>query len=199
MTVPHVPEPSPRLTGDERFTMIDASVRDFWAYALSNLQENTARGYLAEYLVAKAVGATGSRIEWDAYDVLAPDGTTIEVKTSGHAQTWARTGAPTLTFTGLPGRAGKTSWFAATNTYGPAHVADVYVFAVQTTAQDEPYDALDIGAWRFHTLSGATVAATGQASMRLSTVIRLGGEPVTWEHLAAAVEKTAKDATTTPD
>lgn len=92
-----------RLTGDERFTIVDTPVRDFWAHALSNLQENTARGMLAEYLVAREVRAARDRIEWDAYDVRAPDGTTIEVKTSGHSQSRARTGTPAIAFPGCPG------------------------------------------------------------------------------------------------
>ncbi|MDM8083708.1 hypothetical protein QUV83_02880 [Cellulomonas cellasea] len=179
-----------RLTGDELFS-VGTTVRDFWAYALSDFQQNTARGALAEYLVARAVGAAGDRVEWDAYDVLAPDGTTIEVKTSGHSQAWARSGPAVIAFSGLPGRAGKTSWDATTNTYGPAHVADVYVFAVHTTSQDEPYDGLDIGRWLFHVVPGAVVAATGQGSMRLTTVIRLGGVPILWERLADAITAAA--------
>lgn len=184
-----------RLTGNETFTDIDATVRDFWAYALSNLKENAARGYLAEFLVAKAVGATGPRIEWDAYDVLAPDGTTIEVKTSGHAQTWQRSGPVVLKFGGLPGsREGskvKRSWSAATGEMIDAFVADVYVFCVQTTTADRPYDGLDIGAWDFYVLSGGVVAGTGQKSMVLSRVIRLGGEPIAWHDLAEAIQAVA--------
>lgn len=48
-----------RLTGDEPFRGVDATVRDFWAYAMSDLLMNNVRGYLAEFLVAKAVGASG--------------------------------------------------------------------------------------------------------------------------------------------
>lgn len=73
----------------------------------------------------QAVGATGTRIEWDAYDVQAPDGTTIEVKTSGHSQAWARSGPAVIVFTGLPGKAGKQSWYASSRTTGPAHVAEL--------------------------------------------------------------------------
>lgn len=43
---------------------------------------NNARGYLTEFLVTKAVSSTGLRIERDPYEVLKPDGTTIEVTTS---------------------------------------------------------------------------------------------------------------------
>jgi hypothetical protein len=34
--------------------MSDASVLDFWRWALGDLRMNTARGYLAEFLVACA-------------------------------------------------------------------------------------------------------------------------------------------------
>jgi len=179
------------LSGDEHFS-VGGTVRDFWAWALSDLRSNTARGWLAEFLVARAVGASGARVEWDAYDVMAPDGTTIEVKASGYSQSWRRTGPPVIRFSGLPGRVGKTSWSAATATVGPAHVADVIVFAVHTTGQDEPYDGLDIDAWRFYVLPGLVVAGTAQASMTLSTVVRLGAASVAWDGLAEAITRAAR-------
>lgn len=178
----------PKLSGDERFDGLSASVKDFWSYALSDLRANAVRGYLAEFLVARAVNATGPRVEWDAYDVLAPDGTTIEVKATGHSQSWERMGPPLLTFSGLLGGPNKRSWYASSNSYGPAHVADVFVFAVHTTPQDAPYDPLDIAAWQFHVLGGATVERAGQRSMRLSTVVKLGGTPVAWSALASEID-----------
>ena len=74
------PKPTP-LSGEEVVAGTDATVVDLWRFALSNLRMNNARSYLAEFLVAKAVGSTGLRIEWDPYNVLTPDGTTIDVKT----------------------------------------------------------------------------------------------------------------------
>lgn len=180
----------PQLSGDEAFS-IGGTVRDFWSYALSDLQSNAARGYLAEFLVARAVGATGARVEWDAFDLQAPDGTTIEVKTSGYTQTWAPRGPAVIVFSGLPGKRGKRSWYAATGAMGPAHVADVYVFAVQTAQRGDVYDGLDIDAWDFHVVPGRRVAETGQASMRLSTVVRIGGAPVAWHQLARAIRDAA--------
>ncbi|MFI8523078.1 hypothetical protein ACIGB8_01435 [Promicromonospora sukumoe] len=184
-----------RLTGDEPFTEIGATVRDFWAYTLSNLKANATRGYLAEFLVAKAVGAIGLRIEWDAFDVLTPDGTTIEVKTSGHTQTWDRTKPAVLNFGGLPGGSEgtkvKRSWSAADNAMIDAHVAHVYVFCVHTTTQDQPYDGLDVGAWDFYVLPGIVVEGTKQKSMMLSTVIRLGGTRLRWSDLAGAIKDAA--------
>jgi hypothetical protein len=63
----------PQLLGDEAFS-IGGTVRDFWSCAMSDLQSNATRGHLAEFLVAPAVGATGTRVEWDAFDVQAPTG-----------------------------------------------------------------------------------------------------------------------------
>jgi len=126
--------------------------------------------------------------------VRAPDGTTIEVKASGYAQSWARSGSSTISFAGLPGRAGKSSWDAATNTTVPGFVADVYVFAVNVIQQHEPYDGLDVNMWRFHVLPGAVVARTGQGSMRWSTVIALGGTAVPWEQLRTAIADAAGKA-----
>jgi hypothetical protein len=39
--------------GVEAYFDIDATVRDFWAYALSNLKENADRGHFAEFLVTR--------------------------------------------------------------------------------------------------------------------------------------------------
>ncbi|WP_143226776.1 hypothetical protein [Actinomyces naeslundii] len=58
MTTPppiRAPKPTP-LSGEEVVAGTDATVVDFWRFALSNLWMNNARGYLAEFLVAKAVG-----------------------------------------------------------------------------------------------------------------------------------------------
>lgn len=106
MTTPlpiRAPKPTP-LSGEEVVAETDATVVDFWRFALSNLRMNNARGYLAEFLVAKAVGSTGLRVEWDPYDVLAPDGTTIEVKTSAYLQSWDQYKLSTIQFTGLRSR-----------------------------------------------------------------------------------------------
>jgi hypothetical protein len=75
------------LNGSERFTGLDATVADFWRWAFSDLRNNTTRGILAEFLVARAVGDDrGPRAGWDSFDVQAPDETRIEVKSSAFLQ-----------------------------------------------------------------------------------------------------------------
>ncbi len=94
-----VPRPPERLTGSERFIGMDGSVLDFWCWAFSDLRENTTRGILAEYLVAKAAGDDRDlRIGWDDFDVRVADGTTIEVKCSAFLQSWPQRSHSRLNF-----------------------------------------------------------------------------------------------------
>jgi hypothetical protein len=188
------PAPSP-LTGDEPFSQLDATVRDFWRYAMPDLRMNTVRGHLAEFLVARAVAATHARIEWDAYDVKTPAGITIEVKTAGYLQSWTQTRLSAISFSGLQ----STPWYAETNATGPyGFHADVYVFAVHTTIDHDTYDSLDLGAWELYVLSRTTVEALGQKSMGLSTVRRLAGDPVELTALDQAVTVSARENATGP-
>lgn len=117
--------PARRMDGSEPFAGLDATVLDFWRFAMSDLRMNNLRGYLAEFLVAKAIGATGPRVEWDAYDVLSPDGTRIEVKSSAYMQVWDQRRPSAIRFTGLTGR----TWDPRNGESPEATFnADVYVF-----------------------------------------------------------------------
>ncbi len=98
------PSPAVLLDGAERFVGLDATVADFWRWAFSDLRDNTTRGILAEFLVAKAVGDQRTlRIGWDNFDAQAPDGTTIEVKCSAFLQSWVQKRYSDLVFGALPG------------------------------------------------------------------------------------------------
>jgi len=67
--------------------MVEA--QEFWKWAFSDFMSNALRGVLAEYIVACAIGCTERlRVECDAYDLVTPDGTRIEVKPSAYLQTW---------------------------------------------------------------------------------------------------------------
>lgn len=57
--LPIQPPSAGSLSGDESIVDTDVVVRDFWAWALSDLRENVARSRLAESLVARAVGICG--------------------------------------------------------------------------------------------------------------------------------------------
>ena len=191
MTTPppiRAPKPTP-LSGKEMVAGTDATVVDFWRFALSNLRMNNARGYLAEFLVAKAVGSTGLRIEWDPYDVLAPDGTTIEVKTSAYLQAWDQYKLSTIQFTGLRSRIWSTEGGL---TPVPTYNAAVYVFAIQTARTHEEYNPLLASQWRFHVLPKRTVENLGQDSIGLATLEKLAGPSVAYEELSEAINTEAR-------
>ncbi|WP_052391627.1 hypothetical protein [Streptomyces sp. NRRL B-24484] len=187
-TVPadwHTPSALIPLEGDETFRGTDAgSVLDFWRYAMPDLRTNTTRGLLAEFLVHRAVGAVDRNTEWESFDVLAPSGLRIEVKTSAYLQVWGQARLSDIRFSRLRGR----TWTPEAGTSpDQSYNADVYVFALHTARTHADYDPLDIGQWHFHVAPCTAVKATGQASLGLAAVRRMCGEPVVYENLAQRI------------
>lgn len=174
------------LNGDEPFVGMDATVQDFWSYAMSDLLMNNVRGYLAEFLVAKAVGAIGARVEWDAYDVLTPEGLRVEVKSAGYLQAWAQRAHSRISFGSMKGR----TWTPEGGESPEATLnADVYVFAIMTATCHQDYAALDLSQWDFYVVSRAAIEATGYASIGLPTLRTLAEKPIEYPHLAQAVRE----------
>lgn len=109
-----------------------------WSWGMSDLRTNTLRGVLAEFIVSRAVGsASAGRVEWDAYDVMTPEGVKVEVKACAYLQGWPQTSLTRIVFSGLSARVldPETNGYAGERQYN----ADVYVFAVQTATS---HDAL---------------------------------------------------------
>jgi hypothetical protein len=186
--------PEPRLmTGDESIAGADARLRDFWAWCLSDLRTNTVRPMLAEFLVARALGAAHRpRIEWDAYDVRTPDGVRVEVKSGAYLQAWEQSRLSTVRFGGSNAR----TW-TAKDGYSTAgsYNADVSVFAVLTATDHASYDALNLHQWSFRVVPRSVVEGTGQRSMQLSRVEALAGPAVTYAELADRVRQAAEAET----
>jgi hypothetical protein len=179
------------LTGGEPIDGTGAALRDFWAWSMSDLRANTVRSLLAEFLVARAVGAASKpRIEWDAYDVLTPEGIRLEVKSGAYLQAWGQSRLSTVVFGGLSARTwSPTDGYSTTSSYN----ADVYVFAVLTATEHDQYDALDVEQWSFWVLPIHVVAGTGQRSMRLSRVEALAGPAVPYTALAQRIRDVAAE------
>jgi hypothetical protein len=131
----------PILRGDERFSL-GPTVLDFWRWALGDLRMNTARGFLAEFLLATAVGSKAPvRVEWAAHDVDSEDGARLEVKSSGYLQSWTQTesSAPSYSFKSI--RATRI-WDRALGGYrevDPEDRVDAWVFALQTCQDPDTY------------------------------------------------------------
>jgi hypothetical protein len=191
------PFPPRDLLGDESFTGIKEAVTvlDFWRFALGDLQMNNARGYLAEFLVGRALGIKKlRRIEWDAFDLLW-EGIRIEVKASARLQAWEQRIPSTIAFGGLKG----TPWTPrdGEDPAGKQFNADVYVFCAHLEEEHSKYDQLDVSQWSFYVVPRAALVEYGAEKIRLKTVLMLSGGKTAWESLpdavrsAATIDKTA--------
>ncbi|HLM33709.1 MAG TPA: hypothetical protein VK285_06535 [Gaiellaceae bacterium] len=179
------PTPVRPLSGEERFRGADARVVDFWRWGFSDLRENIVRGVLAEFLVARAVGAKEEmRAAWDNFDVQAPGGARIEVKSSAYLQSWSQRRPSKIRFAGLTGR----TWHAKQG-WGPAREvrADVFVFAVHTYQEPADYDPTDVSQWEFHVLPARAVREHGGRSVGLPFLTAHGAGVVRWAELAREI------------
>lgn len=179
------PPSAPILSGAETFNGLDAAVVDFWRFAMNDLRTNNVRGYLAEFLVARALGSSAARVEWDPWDVTAPDGTRVEVKSSGFLQAWGqkKLSRPTFRVAAAYGwDEGTDSWSAEQRFH-----ADAYVFCLHTAATHDEYDPLEVDQWRFYVAGRAAIEAQAGASMGLGTLARVAGEPSVFSGLREAI------------
>lgn len=182
-----------RLKATDRFDHLDATVGDFWAWAFSDLRSNVVRGVLAEFIVARALGADRPlRDSWDNFDVLAPDGTRIEVKSSGYLQSWSQRTPSRLGFGRITGR----TFDPETNDYSSEREirADVFVFAVHTCIEPAEYDCLNLAQWEFWVAAASAVASTGYRSLSMAWVRSNAVGPLSVSALAESVHA-ARDAT----
>lgn len=137
-----------------------------------------------------AVGATGNpRVEWDKYDLVTPDGDSIEVKSSAYLQSWNNPKPSTIVFDIAP----KTWWDAATNTYAKERErsADVYVFCVFEEQDRQKADPIDLSQWFFLVCATSQLNAWfgEQKSVRLGVLEMKKMKRLRFEEIAAAVEE----------
>lgn len=180
------PYPAQPLSGEEELAGVNATVAEFWRWAFSDLRDNTTRGVLAEFLVAKAIGDKRPvRVGWGNFDALAPDGTKIEVKCSAFLQSWSQREHSQLVF----GRLAAREFDADRNEYS-ADIrvrADVFVFAVQTQREPSAYDMLDIVHWQFWVASAQAVSNAATRTVTIGWVRSHAVGPLRHEELQAAI------------
>ncbi len=177
MTSPILPANLPPLEGSQQFSF-GPTVLEFWQWAMSDVRMNTVRGYLAEFMVARATGdARKARIEWAPFDVFTRDGARVEVKASGYLQSWTMTSstAPRWDCKSVDA---SSYWDAETGTTKPVKPSDrvdAWVFALQTCREPADYRPLDVSQWEFRVVPHRQLLALQQHSIGIST---LKDEPV---------------------
>jgi hypothetical protein len=185
--------PARRLLGEERFHLgadgpTEYSVLDMWRWTASDLLSNTARGRVAEWIVAVALGvAEGVREEWAPYDLRTKSGITVEVKSSAYVQGWAQAKPSRPSFR-----------IEATRAWDPVagyedvarRQAVVYLFALLAEEDRAQVDARDLSQWRFYALATRVLdrEVPGQKSIGLSGLEALAPVPAVFGGIAAAIE-----------
>lgn len=186
------PEIPPRiLSGRECITGSDgktiASVSDYWRWAHSDLIDNTERGVLAEYIVARAMGTEDlPRSNWASYDLIAGQ-IRIEVKASGYIQSWGQKGLSKIQF-GIP----KTvTWNHNKGRYegGKTRHADVYVFCLLKQCEQERLNPLDLSQWEFYVVPTELINERfgERESITLQCLQEAGIRPMPFEKIRHAV------------
>ncbi|WP_236408161.1 hypothetical protein [Microaerobacter geothermalis] len=169
-----------KKTGNEQFLNAGSDVctlRDFWAWAYSDLIGNTERGRLAEFIVAMALGITeGISVSWDKYDLLSKEGIRVEVKTSAYLQSWSQQNLSKISFGIQP----TYGWDSITNEYDTEQKrqSDVYVFCVLKHIDQATLNPLDLSQWEFYVLSTAVLnkAVPGQKTISLNKLLNIGAK-----------------------
>ena len=181
-------------TGQELFLGMPHSLLEYWAWAHSHIVSNSERGILAEYLVRCAVHAPSPcRIEWDAVDVISPEGIRIEVKSSAYLQTWKQEKLSRIQFDIAP----KNAWDSVENSYASQRIrsADVYVFCLFNSKDPDTANPMDLAQWEFYVLATSVLneLVPKQKSISLTSLQKLGAKKVSFEVLYTAIRLASKE------
>lgn len=192
------PLPIERKTGAEPFRRgeqpIGLTLLDFWQWSGSDLIGNTARGVLAEYIVASALGlASQVRNDWEECDLRLPPDIKIEVKSAAYLQSWFHRDLSKIVFSVRPAR----KWSKETgqlSSEAKRH-ADVYIFCLLDHKEKASLNPLNLDQWKFYVLPTTRVDQWDRTakSIGLSTLLMLEPRVVTYEHLADCIKQLAAE------
>lgn len=170
-----------RLSPDEKLPNLNGiTVGNFWSWAYSDVQNNTDRAVLAEFLIGNALNVTdGVRVGWDDFDLLYND-KKIEVKSSAYLQSesWGEQKLSPISFDiGERVSLGQRA-------------ADCYVLCVHEEKDRQKTNVLDAGQWQFYVLSTDLINSElgSQRKAALSMIERLP-DPVGYAELKGLVNR----------
>lgn len=156
------------------------TVLDFWSWAYSDLMQNITRGYVAQYIVAWALGVDDKPSNpWQSFDLLAPNGKRIEVKSTASLQAWTHGKKsrkplfviePKRPYDGVLGLGPKADWNA-----------DLYVLCYFYWTDPAAADIMDLDQWKIWVFTKAELikAMKGRKSLTVQALEREGFKPVT--------------------
>jgi len=149
----------------------------YWKWAHSDLLCNRERGVLAEYIVAQAIDHQESRVEWDDYDLVTPNGLKIEVKSAAYIQTWhdEQSRFSNIRFGIKPAKYLLGSDGNRSANISASRPSDLYVFCLLATQDRNIVNPLDLSQWDFYVLLTSTLntALPKQKTIGLSSLLDL--------------------------
>lgn len=164
-----------------------STVLNFWQWAFSMFEDNTIRGTLGQYIVAWAIGADNIiHDNWQAYDLLAPNGKKIEVKTTAYTQIWDYGKRKNPLFVIKPTRSyTHEKGFEEKSSYN----ADVYVLCYYSWQDNSTMDVLNIDHWRFwiFSLKNLLTILDGKKSISVKKLQELGFDSLNASELKSAI------------
>ncbi len=168
-------DPTETFVNADDSGLSETSILDYWVWAFSDLVGNTERGVLAEYLVAMAIGAKSPvRNAWGAYDLDAPDGTKIEVKSAAYVQSWYQKHLSNIQF----GIRETLEWIPERNDFGKERKrqSDIYVFCLLTQKEKRLVNPLDLDQWGFYVIPTSVLDSEfgERQSISLNQVMKYG-------------------------
>ena len=165
----------------------------FWQWSSSEILGNALRGVLVEYIVSIDIGCEQQvREEWDAYDLITPDGIKVEVKSSSYLQSWEQKSLSKISFGIQPTRIWESS-----NTYSKEakRQSDVYVFCVLAHKDKDTVDPLNLAQWDFYILATKVLdeKAGMQKSISLSSLLKLKPTKCRYGEIKHTIIEQSKD------
>jgi hypothetical protein len=187
--------PTVRQTGIECFKLGDqilpVNLLSFWQWSASDLVGNTARGCLAEYIVAMALGLTaGVRKDWEAYD-LQCNGWKIEVKTSAYLQSWVQRRMSPPVFSVRPAR--RWNPMVSRLTGELRRHADLYIFCLHHHKEKATLNPLDLTQWTFYVLPTGRlesfIRVRNAKTLSIASLLTLAPDVVPFTDLGNCINK----------
>ena len=154
----------------------------------SQIESNTVRGKIGEYIVSWAIGAEDSSLDtWQAYDLMSPNGKKIEVKTTSYLQNWEQ-GVQNRTpkFVVRPTRKwNKTTGLAKERTYN----SNIYVLCYYSWLDKKTIDVLNLNHWKFWVFSKKELIKIfdGHQSITTTKLEKKGHIPISVRNLKSQI------------
>ena len=161
----------------------------FWQWSSSELLGNALRGILAEFIVASSIDVLNNpREEWDAYDLITPQGLKIEIKSSSYLQSWGQAELSKITFGIQPTAAWDSSEGRSKEI---KRQSDIYIFCVLAHEDKKTVNPLDLNQWDFYILSTAILnnKKPNQKTITLSSLKKLNPVKVKYDELKNEIDK----------